>query len=98
MCQRLLNLSLGDILALKGGRISDYGGKSINLADDHSSIVINPSNARAKSLYEWYIKLVQTSGDEALGKIRYLTTPMLRNENADNLNIIENTLDKPKKN
>jgi replication factor A1 len=36
MCTRNNNLKLGDILALKGARVSEFGGKSLNSADDHS--------------------------------------------------------------
>ena len=42
ICQRNLALTNGDIVALKGGKISDFGCKSVNVADDHASMTINP--------------------------------------------------------
>ncbi len=36
VCKRNQALVNGDIVALKGGKISDFGGKSVNVADDHA--------------------------------------------------------------
>ena len=46
ICQRSESLQRGDIIAFKGGRVSEYGGKSVNLADDHTTLFINPSHPR----------------------------------------------------
>jgi hypothetical protein len=32
------------VLAVKGAKISNYGGKSINLANEHIKYEINPKN------------------------------------------------------
>lgn len=34
----------GDIIAVKGGRISDFGGKTLNAADDHATLIMNPES------------------------------------------------------
>jgi len=45
---------LGSVLAIKGAKISDYGGKSLNAGDEHSQLSINPDNKRAHELKEWF--------------------------------------------
>ena len=32
------DLSLGDVLALKAGRVSEFGGRSLNCSNDHASL------------------------------------------------------------
>lgn len=48
MCERNSKVVNGDILAIKGGRVSEYGGKSINVADDHANLTVNPNTKKAK--------------------------------------------------
>ena len=50
LCKKVDEYGQGDVLALKGGRISEYGGKTINVADDHSNIILNPDLERANQL------------------------------------------------
>ncbi len=38
-----LNIEIGNILSVKGARISDYQGKSLNISSDQSIIEIEPS-------------------------------------------------------
>ena len=58
MCERNANLQIGDILAVKGARVSEFGGKSLNAADDHSILFINMNHERCKSLKTWYTELM----------------------------------------
>ena len=44
------DLSEGQVIAIKGARVSDYNGKSINSGDEHSQIFIDPKHKRAKEL------------------------------------------------
>lgn len=44
----------GCILAIKGARLSDYNGKSLNSGEEHSQIFINPENKRTKELKTWW--------------------------------------------
>lgn len=45
-------LQVGDILACKAARVSDYGGKSLNLGDDN---IVNPAGEpRCQALMAWY--------------------------------------------
>jgi len=41
MCERSTDHQTGDILAVKGARVSEFGGKSLNAADDHSVLFKN---------------------------------------------------------
>ena len=34
----------GQVLALRGARVSDYSGKSLNSGDEHSQMFIDPDN------------------------------------------------------
>lgn len=43
-------------MALKGARVSDYGGKSLNSGDEHSNMFIDPKNKRTDALKSWYEK------------------------------------------
>lgn len=55
-------LTTGDIIAISGARVSDYGGKSINSASDHSELVVNPNHEKARKLSMWYNELIKTYG------------------------------------
>jgi hypothetical protein len=37
-----LPLCEGDIIAINGARVSNFGGKSLNCAIDHAKIFVNP--------------------------------------------------------
>lgn len=41
MCEKNNNFKKGDILAVKGARVSDFGGKSLNAAEDHATLFLN---------------------------------------------------------
>jgi hypothetical protein len=34
LCNQQHDLRVGDLIAIKGGRLSDYNGKSLNVSDD----------------------------------------------------------------
>ncbi len=43
------------MLAVKGARVSDYGGKSLNAGDEHSQIFLDPAgDKRCEDLRKWY--------------------------------------------
>jgi len=50
----LYDLQLGQVLAIKNARVSDYGGKSLNSGDDHASIYIEPDHHRTIELQKWH--------------------------------------------
>jgi|TARA_B110000285_G_C15099052_1_gene603863 hypothetical protein len=57
-----VELQVGDILACKAARVSDYGGKSLNLGDDN---IVNPAGEpRSQALMAWYKD--RTSNGQAL--------------------------------
>ena len=41
MCEKNNNFNKGDTLAVKGARVSEFGGKSLNAADDHAVLFHN---------------------------------------------------------
>ena len=41
-----LNFEEGQVIAIRNARTSDFGGKSINCADDHSEIFVEPEHPR----------------------------------------------------
>jgi hypothetical protein len=43
-------------LALRGARVSDYNGKSLNSGDEHSQIFIDPDHRRTGELKTWWKK------------------------------------------
>ena len=49
-----MQLEVGNILAVKGAKVSDYGGKSLNISND-CLIEINPEDQpRYHEVYKWY--------------------------------------------
>ena len=45
---------IGQIIAFRGCRISDYNGKSLNASSQPSDLVFNPRHARAHTLAKWH--------------------------------------------
>lgn len=46
MCDRITEADLHKTIAVKGARVSEFGGKSLNAADDHSSLFPNLNHER----------------------------------------------------
>lgn len=69
MCERSSSLKIGDVLAVKGARVSEFGGKSLNAADDHSVLFINMNHERCRALKLWYENLVESGGEDPLAAI-----------------------------
>ena len=61
LCEKS-TLTPGDIIALTGARVSDYGGKSLNSASDHAELQVNPNHERARKLSMWYNELILKHG------------------------------------
>lgn len=73
MCERSSSLKDGDVLAVKGARVSEFGGKSLNAADDHSALFINMNHERCRALKLWYENLMQSGAEDPLSIITSLT-------------------------
>lgn len=41
-------------MALRGARVSDYNGKSLNSGDEHSQMFIDPVDKRTQELKKWW--------------------------------------------
>lgn len=48
MCERITENDIHRVLAVKGARVSEYGGKSLNAADDHSSLFLDLNHDRCR--------------------------------------------------
>ena len=73
MCERSSTLKIGDCLAVKGARVSEFGGKSLNAADDHSVLFTNTNHERCRALKLWYENLIESGGEDPLACITSLT-------------------------
>ena len=73
MCERNSDLKIGDVLAVKGARVSEFGGKSLNAADDHSVLFTNMNHERCRSLKMWYENIMKSGGEDPLSAITSLT-------------------------
>lgn len=73
MCDRVGNDDIGKVLAVKGARVSEFGGKSLNAADDHSTLFPELNHERCKQLNKWYADLSASGNSEPLQNFRTLT-------------------------
>ena len=44
------NIKEGQVVAIKGTRVSDYSGKTLNSGDEHSQIFVEPKHKRTQEL------------------------------------------------
>lgn len=44
----------GQVMAIKGARVSNYNGCSLNAGDDHSQIFLNCDHPRSLELQKWW--------------------------------------------
>ena len=65
MCDRVCSDDIGKVIAVKGARVSEFGGKSLNAADDHSILLQELNHERCNQLAKWYADL-QASGSSDL--------------------------------
>ena len=62
----------GDVVVVKGARISDYGGKSLNAAKDHASLHVNLPLPRGQAILQWYERFIKQDGDP-FSSLRWLS-------------------------
>ena len=66
-CGQMQGLEVGNILAIKSAKVSDYGGKSLNISND-CLIEVNPDDQpRYHEIYKWY------NGAGKTAKVQQLT-------------------------
>ena len=89
---KIANAREGQILAIKGARVSEYKGKTLNAGEDHSQIYLDPTHKRAKELKQWYLDCSQKNFDS----ISNIDTMVGSNgptiERVDNFKLIEEML------
>lgn len=44
----------GEVLAIRGAKVSDYGGKTLNSGNEHSQIYLNIDDKRTRELLQWH--------------------------------------------
>ena len=54
MCNRNEVRRVGEVLAVKSARASDFGGKSLNVADDHAQLFPDIDHPDTIKLKQWY--------------------------------------------
>jgi ssDNA-binding replication factor A large subunit len=57
MCDRITNANLDKVVAVKGVRVSEYCGKSLNAAEDHSALFPELDHERCRKILSWYVDL-----------------------------------------
>jgi len=72
MCDRITTEDLHKVFAFKGARVSEFGGKSLNAADDHSLLFNQLNHERCRALTKWYKNLMDT-GNNNLENFKNLT-------------------------
>ena len=58
LCDRSIHVRKGDVLVVKGVRVSGFGGKSLNAAEDHAVLFINLNHEKCRALKLWYSNLI----------------------------------------
>lgn len=72
MCERITEADLHKIIAVKGARVSEFGGKSLNAADDHSTLFPELNHERCRQLAKWYQE-VRAKEQHTIGRFHNLT-------------------------
>ncbi len=57
----LPDIEAGRIIACRGVRISDFGGKTLNGGEEHCQVFIDPNSQRRIDLVRWYTKDGETA-------------------------------------
>jgi hypothetical protein len=55
LCDKNELLAVGDVIAIKSARVSEFGGKSLNAASDHAQVFKDLENADCQRIKKWYI-------------------------------------------
>lgn len=83
LCDKAAAYRLGQLIVIKGVRISDFGGKSLNMSES-SNIFTNLENKDAQRVKSWYDNK-SASSEDFMSEIRSLTIGFKRdNEARDN--------------
>jgi replication factor A1 len=53
LCDKAYNFKIGQLIAIKGVKVSEFGGKSLNMAAS-SNIFTDLDNKDAKRVKAWY--------------------------------------------
>jgi len=51
------------VICIKGARVSEFQGKSLNASSDHAQIFTNMKDARVAQLQKWYGDLKHTTSE-----------------------------------
>lgn len=57
---------MGDLLAIKSARLSDFNGKSLNVSDDQSQLFTEVDSDHAKKVYRWFQRIELDARNEGV--------------------------------
>lgn len=72
MNESITTADLHRVIAVKGVRVSEFGGKSLNAAEDHSSLYFELNHKKCHKLASWYKNLME-NGENDLSNFICLT-------------------------
>ena len=73
LCEKHTIISVGDVIVVQRGRISEFGGKSVNAADDHALLQINGEDERTLNLKRWFYEFLSTHKQNFKSSLKFLT-------------------------
>lgn len=84
----------GHVLAIKGAKVSDYGGKSLNAGDEHSQIFLDCEHKRVKELQAWYSANPAASrAQQSITATTSKSTEEGATQRADNFKLIQEVIE-----
>ena len=83
MNERITQDDLHKVIAVKGARVSEFGGKSLNAADDHSSLHLELKHSRCAKLQKWFADQ-REKGLSDLSNFKQLTVKQGKGSDAQN--------------
>lgn len=54
ICDKSAELSFGDLLAIKGAKVSDYGGRTLNASGDSTGLFTDLKSEQADKIRNWF--------------------------------------------
>jgi len=82
LCDKNEHLKVGDVIAIKSARVSEFGGKSLNAASDHAQVFVDLENVDCQRIKKWYTNQ-KNMGVDINNNMTLLTKkPQSRNDQA----------------
>ena len=75
LCDKAENYQIGQLVVIKGVKVADFGGKSLNMSNS-SNIIIDSDNKDAQKIKSWYDE--KSAGEDFMSEFRSLTIGLRR--------------------